>query len=298
MLPPGLVALLKQLPMMSDQDAEVYRRSCFADEPYYFGADSLPDPEIPAGEVTVRRHVSASYPGGDRVWKLYLPAERHRSEPLHLMVFQDGDMYLDPAVNTHVVLDNLIARGEIPPMAAVFMEPGPEGPGVPRYGGGGNRSVEYDSIGASYANFVIDEIVPLVRKEVDLSVDPEHHGAAGISSGGVCAFTMAWERPDFFRKVLSHCGSFVAIRGGERYPDLVRTGEKRPLRVLLQSGANDLDTIFGDWRLANQAMASALAYRGYDHRLIMGEGGHSLSHGAAILPDSLRWLWRGQDQVR
>ena len=129
--------------------------------------------------------------------------------------------------------------------------------------------------------------------------DPESRAIAGISSGGICAWTVAWERPDEFRKVLSWVGSFTNIasgktrrEGGHNYEALIRKTPKKPIRVFLQDGANDLDNNNGNWPLANQQMAKALAFAGYDYKFVFGQGFHSNRHGRAILPDSLRWLWR------
>jgi enterochelin esterase family protein len=113
-----------------------------------------------------------------------------------------------------------------------------------------------------------------------------------MSSGGICALTVAWERPDLFRKVLSHIGSFTNIRGGHVYPSLIRKTEKKPLRVFLQDGSNDLDNEHGNWPLANREMAAALKFAGYDYEFVFGEGAHNGNHGGAIFPDSMRWLWR------
>ena len=106
-----------------------------------------------------------------------------------------------------------------------------------------------------------------------------------MSSGGICAWTVAWERPDAFRKVLSHCGSFTDIRGGGIYPSLIRKSEKKPIRIFLQSGEQDLDRPAGNWPLANKLMASALAFQGYDYQFVFGTEGHTLRHGGAIFPD-------------
>jgi enterochelin esterase family protein len=92
--------------------------------------------------------------------------------------------------------------------------------------------------------------------------------------------------------VLSQIGSFTNIRGGHVYPALIRKTERKPIRVFLQDGSNDLNNLHGNWPLANQEMASALAFMGYDFKFEFGEGAHSGKHGGAILPDSLRWLWR------
>src|SRR5207244_8882180 len=64
-------------------------------------------------------------------------------------------------------------------------------------------------------------------------------GICGASSGGICAFTAAWERPDLFSKVLSHIGSFTNIRGGDRYPGIIRRADKKDIRVFLQDGTNE-----------------------------------------------------------
>jgi enterochelin esterase-like enzyme len=155
-----------------------------------------------------------------------------------------------------------------------------------------NRSFEYDTLSHDYVTFLLDEILLAVRDTYHITYDPEGHAICGISSGGICAFTAAWERPDRFRKVMSHVGSFTNIRGGHNYPALIRKTEPKPLRVFLQDGSNDLDNEHGNWPLANQQMYAALKYAKYDVKFVFGEGGHNGNHGGAILPDSLRWLWR------
>jgi enterochelin esterase family protein len=154
--------------------------------------------------------------------------------------------------------------------------------------------LEYYSLGDAYARFLIEELIPYTtaRFGLNLTDDPRRRAIAGMSSGGIGAFTAAWERPDYFRKVLSHIGSFVNIRGGHVYPALIRKTERKPLRVFLQDGSNDLNNLHGNWPLANQQMASALAFAGYDFKFVFGDGAHNGKHGGAILPDSLRWLWR------
>jgi enterochelin esterase family protein len=132
----------------------------------------------------------------------------------------------------------------------------------------------------------------MVEQDYRLVQDPAGRAICGMSSGGICAFTAAWERPDAFGKVVSHCGSYTNIRGGHNYPSTIRRAEKKPLRVFLQSGSNDLDVVFGNWPIANQDMAAALAFKQYDYQFVFGTGGHTLKHGGAIFPDTLRWLWR------
>ena len=155
-----------------------------------------------------------------------------------------------------------------------------------------NRATEYNELNDQYARLIVDELLPAVAKDYNLSKDPDAHAIAGASSGAICAFTVAWQRPDAFRKVLSHVGSFANIRGGHVYPALIRSTPKKPLRVFLQDGDKDLDNAWGNWWLANLEMESALKFKKYDYKFVGGTGGHSGKHGGAILPDSLRWLWR------
>jgi enterochelin esterase family protein len=265
---------------------------------YKFGRDSLPQEGVPRGEVIKMPPFtnSAVFPGTVRDWWVYVPKQYDASKPACLMVFQDGGGYVSTASNAMyrvpTVFDNLIAKKEMPVTIGVFINPG----NIPVAGAGerprNNRSFEYDSLGDLYSKFLIQELLPEVTKKYNITKDPDGRAIGGASSGGICAFTVAWERPDEFRKVLSHIGSFTNIRGGHNYPALIRKTEKKPLRVFLQDGSHDLDNLHGNWPLANQEMAAALKFMGYDHKFVFGEGTHSGKHGGAILPDSLRWLWR------
>jgi enterochelin esterase family protein len=248
---------------------------------------------VPCGTVTAGTCPAGDiYPGVEHEYSVYVPAQYEASGGAGLMVCFDGKHFLGPEIDVPAVLDNLIAAGELPPLVAVFVQPGACGPGLPVYGGEGNRSTEYDSVGDACGRFVIDELLPHATGGLAISDDPRMRVLCGLSSGGICAFNIAWERPDVFGKVASHCGSFVDLRGGHTLAPAVRATPKKALRVFLQTGINDLDIRFGSWVLANQALASALSYRGYDHQLVIGEGGHSLAHGGAIFPDTLRWLFR------
>ena len=266
-----------------------------AAEQYSLGPDSIArHPGVPQGRfLQFALTNSAVYPDTARDGGVYIPAQYDGSKPAALMVFMDGSGYSDEKGQQRVpiVFDNLIAAGEMPATVAVFLNPGHVSGGR---GNRSNRSYEYDSLGAQYVKFLLEEALPYVTKtySLNLSPDPAQRAVAGMSSGGICAFTAAWERPDQFGKVLSQIGSFVNIRGGDVYPALIRKTERKPLRVFLQDGRNDLNNVHGNWPLANQTMASALEFAGYEVKLVMGEGSHSGQHGGAILPEALRWLWR------
>lgn len=278
----------------SPKDQAVFNRSLSGkDEPYRLGPDSQQRADVPRGTITVHHWRSPKvYPGTERDYWLYVPRQYEPSEPACLMVFQDGPTYLSAEIAAPTVFDNLIHAGDMPVTLGLFVNPGDRGPGTPFYGGSDNRSFEYDSLSDQYARLLIEELIPEVSKEYAITPNPEGRAICGLSSGGICAFTAAWERPDAFRKVVSHCGSFTNMRGGHVYPSLIRRTEPKPLRVFLQSGTQDLDVIFGNWPLANEDMAAALAYQNYDYRFVMGEGGHNLRHGGSIFPETLRWLWR------
>jgi enterochelin esterase-like enzyme len=268
-----------------------------AADDYKLGPDSLKQEGVPEGKVTQGTWKSDKvFPETVRDYWVYVPAQYDGTKPAAVMVFQDGGAYVDPKKDFRVpvVFDNLIHKKEMPVTIGVFLNPGnlpaeKEG-GKPR----SNRSFEYDTLSDQYARFVIEEVLPGVAEKhgLKLTDDPEQRAICGISSGGICAWTAAWERPDQFRKVLSHVGSFTNIRGGHVCHALIRKTEKKPIRVFLQDGSGDLDNLHGNWPLANQEMASALKFAGYDYRFEYGDGGHNGKHGGAILPESLRWLWR------
>jgi len=246
---------------------------------------------VPKGKLTqMPSWHSKVFAGTTRDWWVYVPEQYNPSNPAAVMVFQDGNaarQYVVP------VLDNLIAKGDIPVMVGIFIEPG--GIKAPR----DNRSFEYDTLSDQYARFLLEEILPEVEKTVRLRHDAAGRGIAGQSSGAIAAFTAAWEKPDQFSKVLSGIGSFTNIQGGKtlregghNYAALVRRVPRKPIRIFMQDGANDLDNAFGSWWLANQTLARSFAYAGYDYRFEQGQGFHNNNHIRAILPDALRWLWR------
>ena len=267
-----------------------------AADDYKLGPDSFPQAGVPVGTVEkFSWKESKIYPGTERDYWVYVPKQYDAAKPACLMVFMDGGGYMSTngSFRTTVVFDNLIHKKEMPVTIGVFINPGNVPAAEPGQKGRSNRSYEYDSVGDLYARFLLEEILPEVGKKWNITKDPAGRATAGISSGGICAFTAAWERPNEFGRVLSHIGSFTNIRGGHIYPALIRKSEKKALRVFLQDGTNDLDNLHGNWPLSNQDMAAALKFAKYEHKLVLGDGGHSGKHGGAILPDSLRWLWEG-----
>lgn len=268
---------------------------------YQLGPDSKPKEGVPAGKVTdYEWKESKVFPGTIRRYSVYVPAQYDPGKPAALMVFQDGHTYLKPDgdFRAPVVFDNLIAAKDMPVTLGVFIDPGfkrtefpPKRDWRPEPE---NRSFEYDSLGPAYSEFLLNELLPEIRRHWNITDNPEGHAIAGISSGGICAWTVAWERPDQFRKVLTHVGSFTDIRGGNRYPGIIRAADPKPIRVFLQDGLNDNRSRRPgwDWVSGNLNMASALEDKDYDFKYALGEGAHNGNHGGSIFPDSLRWLWR------
>jgi len=263
-------------------------------EVYLDHPDSLERSDVPKGKLTsMPRWQSKVFEGTSRDWWVYVPAQYSEDKPACVMIFQDGGGYKD---FVPTVFDNLIAKKDMPVTVGVFINPGTFEDRR------SNRSFEYDTLSDQYARFLLGEMLPETEKamKVKLRRDPAGRAIAGISSGGICSWTAAWERPDEFSKVLSWVGSFTNIasgkthrEGGHNYEALIRKTPRKPIRAFLQDGANDLDNANGNWPLANQQMARALAFAGYDYKFVFGNGFHSNNHGRAILPDSLRWLWRG-----
>ena len=258
--------------------------------------DAIEKDGVPKGEVIAMPAFEESkvFPGTTRDWWIYVPKQYDASIPAALMVFQDGKgMHANWRWRIPTVFDNLIARGDMPPTIGVFINPGHDMSKERRNGKHSNRGYEYDSLGDRYATFLLDEILPVVQNKYNISDDPQMHAIGGSSSGGICAFTAAWERPDFFRKVYTNVGSFTHLRGGNVYPALVRKTEPKPIRMYMVDTSGDVDNAFGSWAWANQRMATALEYMGYDMRFDWAEGyGHNPDFGSQKFPDAMKWLWR------
>ena len=241
---------------------------------------------------------SKIFPGTSRSVTVYVPKQYDGKTPACLWVCQDGVQY-----NAPTVFDKLIANKEMPITIGVFVTPGEvkaaNKDALPRF----NRSLEYDGLGDSYARFLIEELLPAVEKmkstdgrDIKLSKNPDDRAIGGASSGAICAFTAAWERPDSFRRVFSAIGTYVGLRGGNNYPTLIRKYEPKPLRVFLEDGEGDLDIYGGDWWMANQEMQRSLKFAGYEQTFNWGKGGHNGQHATEIFPEAMKWLWKDHGQ--
>ncbi|WP_031499442.1 alpha/beta hydrolase [Bryobacter aggregatus] len=278
------------------------------DGQYRLGPDSLEQEGVPRGKVVGPFVLpSEAYPGTQHTYYVYVPAQYDPKVPASLMIFQDGQAFMYPEgdARAHNVMDNLIYRREIPVMIGVFINPGrrpdqPE-PNPKEWGDRTtNRPTEYNSLDDRYARVVVDELLPALYKEYNISKDPARHGIGGASSGAIAAFTVAWHRPDHFQKVLSIVGSFTNLRGGHVYPDLVAKADKKPIRIFMVDGRNDNRALRADgtydatrdWFLNNVNLMKALTAKGYDVNYSWGIGKHGQKQGGAMIPEMMRWLWR------
>jgi len=288
----------------------LYAQSPNPDAFYSLGPDSFPQDGVPKGEVRGPFKLpSTAYPGTFHTYWVYVPAQYDPSVPASLMILNDGQAMMAPTgdVRAQNVMDNLIYRRELPVMIGAFINPGhtPEQP-EPTLSEWGdrttNRPTEYNSLDDKYARVVCDELMPALYKDYNISKDPDLHGIGGASSGAIAAFTVAWERPNDFHKVLSIVGSFVNLRGGHAYSDIVRKSDRKPIRIFLQDGRNDNRGVRAngdydetrDWFFQNVRLMKALTEKGYDVNYAWGLNKHGQKMGGAIFPSMMRWLWRDQ----
>lgn len=282
------------------------------DDLYRLGPDSLPQEGVPKGEMIGPLELTSEvYPGTTRNYWIYIPAQYDPRTPASVAVFQDGHAFVNPDGEYRIanVFDNLIFRREMPVTIGIFINAGhtPEQAKASDKPWGdqtSNRGLEYNALDDTYARLIIDELLPSVAQKYNLSRRPEDRLIGGSSSGAIAAFTVAWHRPDQFGKVVSFIGSYVDIRGGHVYPDLIRTSDRRPIRIYLQDGINDYrgkgrnpnpETPYNanrDWHAQNLKMLDALTEKDYDVNYCWGIGTHSAKHGGAIMPEIMRWMWR------
>lgn len=289
-------------------------------------SDHLPQEGVPKGQLEGPfEFYSTVFDNTVRQYWVFVPAQYNKNKPAGLLVFQDGQRATNPEGSLRVpqVMENLIASGDMPVSIGVFVTPGNRSKHYPYDLGMSNpdqRAQEYDALDDRYARMLIEEILPLVGKRYVLTTDPDMRVIGGTSSGAIAAFTAAWQRPDYFRKVYSAIGSYVSIGfkpnakpiklGGQDYPALIRREPIRPLRVFFQDGINDIDNEWGNWFLANQQMVKALAYANrfadsekragarYAFTHVWTDGEHNDSHPGALLPEGLRWLWASDTAIK
>jgi enterochelin esterase-like enzyme len=275
---------------------------------YKLGPDSLEQEGVPHGKLVGPLTLPCQvYPGTAHTYWVYVPAQYSPSKPASLMIFNDGQAFKNEKgdVRAQNVMDNLIYRREIPVMIGVFINPGktPEQPEpTPKDWGdrNTNRPAEYNTPDDKYARVICDELLPVLYKGYNISKDAGQHGIGGASSGAIAAFSVAWERPDEFRKVISIVGSFVNLRGGYVYPERVLATDKKPIRAFFQDGRNDNRGVGKggaydpkrDWFYQNVRLVDALTKKGYDVNYAWGIGLHGQKQGGAMLPEMMRWLWR------
>lgn len=288
-----------RVPLVETPNTDIY---------YDLSPDALPRDGVPKGTIRGPFVIpSEAYPGTQHTYWVYVPAQYDPNTSANLMIFNDGQAFLHPEgdVRAHVVMDNLIYRRELPIMIGVFINPGrrpdqPE-PILSNWGDRDtNRPTEYNVLDDRYARVIVDELLPALKKDYNISPDPERRGIGGSSSGAIAAFTVAWHRPDQFRKVLSNVGSFTNLRGGHEYPDIIRKSEKKPLRIFLVGGRNDnralrTDGAYDanrDWFYQNVRMKDALTEKGYDLNYAWGIQRHGQKMLRTVFPDMMRWLWR------
>ena len=261
--------------------------------PFTLGPDSQRKNGVPRGTVTKHEWKSEIFPGTHRDFWVYVPAQYSPKKPANVMFFQDGGSYVDEngRVRVPVVFDNLIHEKRMPVTVAILVNPGYFPATGPDKKPVSNRSFEYDSLSNQYVRFLLEEILPEVSKSYKLTDQASGRAICGASSGGICSWTAAWERPDAISKVLSHVGSFQDIRGGHVVSNVIRKAPKKDIRCFLQAGSNDLENPHGSWPLSNLMMAASLHFMGYEYKLEFGDGAHDYIHGGAIFPQSLEWLW-------
>jgi iron(III)-enterobactin esterase len=258
----------------------------------------VPDPADPAKLVVTTSHPA---PYTRRV-AVYVPKQYVSGTSAPFIVGADGP---DRALFT--ALDNLIAEHRVPVMIAISISNG---------GGdaqGSERGLEYDTMSGRYAEFVEKEVLPLVESKYDvkLTKDPNGRATMGGSSGGSCAFIMAWYHPELYHRVLTYSGTYVnqqwpynaeAPHGAwEFHEHLIPSNPAKPLRVWMEVGdrdlfnPNDMRDNMHDWVVANENMAKVLAAKGYHYQFVFARNaGHTdRSVKQQTLPEALEYLWKG-----
>jgi enterochelin esterase-like enzyme len=265
-----------------------------------YNPDSYARPGVPHGRVSEKQTiVSKLYDGMRSDYWVYASPGVDPAVPAALMVWQDGQGLVGDYSRSRLftVTENLVAQKLLPPIVHVMISPGqsPDGRAM--------RSIEYDTVSDRYPRFLMEEVLPEVEKTYKLRPDGYSRAIGGESSGGICAFNVAWLMPDKFSRVHSAVGSFTSIQwhpqdkveGGNVYPFKVRKEPKRNIRIWMSDGADDLENNHGSWPMQNIQMANSLKLMEYDFHFRFGTAAHGGAQAALDLPESLAWLWRDYD---
>ncbi len=268
-----------------------------------YNPDSYEKPGVPKGKVGGKHTiVSKIYDGMKADYWVYASPGVDPNVPAALMVWQDGQGLVGEysRIRLFTVTENLLNQKLIPPMVHVMIAPGTSP------GGRAMRSIEYDTMSDRYARFLMEEVLREVEKTYKLRQDAYSRAIAGESSGGICAFNVAWLMPDTFSRVHSAVGSFTSIQwhpeekldGGNLFPFMVRKQPKRNIRMWMSDGSDDLENTHGSWPMQSIQMANSLKLRGYDFHFRFGTAAHGGAQASLDLPESLTWLWRGYDPAK
>ena len=265
-----------------------------------YNPDSYAKPGVPRGKLGEKQTiVSRLYDGMKADYWVYASPGVDPNVPAPLMVWQDGQGLIGTysGLRLFTVTENLIDQKLLPPMVHVMIAPGTSTDGKAM------RSIEYDTVSDRYSRFLMEEVLPEVEKVYKLRPDGYSRAIAGESSGGICAFNVAWLIPDKFSRVHSAVGSFTSIQwrpqekleGGNVYPFKVRKEPKRNIRVWMSDGHDDLENEHGSWPMQNIEMANSLKLKEYDFHFRFGAAAHGGAQAGLDLPESLTWLWRDYD---
>jgi enterochelin esterase-like enzyme len=280
---------------MESKDSKIYPG--IAREPGTFGTV---DPADPAKLIVTTSH-PAPY---TRHVEVFVPKQYVAGTPAPFIVGADGPDHL-----LFTVLNNLIAEGKVPVMIAISIG---NGSGDAQ---GSQRGLEYDAMSGVYAEFVEQEVLPLVESKcnVKLTKDPEGRATMGGSSGGSCALIMAWYHPEWYHRVLTYSGTYINQQwpynpetqhgAWEFHEHLIPESAVKPIRIWMEVGDRDLynpnvmrDNMH-DWVVANENMAKVLAAKGYNYQFIFARNAGHVDHKVKqqTLPEALEWLWKGYE---
>jgi enterochelin esterase family protein len=282
---------------MNSQDSKTYPG--IAREPNTFGTVDSAEP--------AKLIVTTSHPAPyTRHIEVYVPKQYVHGTIAPFIVGADGPDHM-----LFAALDNLVAEHKVPVMIAISIG---NGSGDAQ---GSERGLEYDAMSGVYAEFVEQEVLPLVESkcQVKLTKDPDGRATMGGSSGGSCALIMAWYHPELYHRVLTYSGTFVnqqwpynpEIPHGawEFHEHLIPDSSVKPIRIWMEVGDRDLfnpnimlDNMH-DWVVANEYMAKVLATKGYHYQFIFARNAWHVDGKVKqqTLPEALEWLWKDYHPV-